>query len=229
MIYFILGSEKPSKIKRKKEKKKKNTTTKNRARTHEEQVKAKFIKYPILPHCGLDNVNCQQRCHSVIDEEDRKRIHRNFWSSDFHGQMMFFNDHIGLLSSRSRYSLTSQKNGRQNVCLEMFKRTLGLKSYKRISNFLKRRKNKPNTFTIDHRGKHTPSKKLNNTPIIAHIESYKPEQSHDRKEYALHLRYLPSELTITDMYKDYKSRVGEGAAPTYNTYRRIFKERKKLS
>ena len=138
---------------------------------------------------------------------------------------MFFNDHIGLLSSRSRYSLTSQKNGRQNVCLEMFKRTLGLKSYKRIYKFLKGRKNNPNTFTIDHRGKHTPSNKLDNTPIIAHIESYKPEQSHYRKEHAPHRRYLPSELTITAMYNDYKSRVGD-AAPAYNTYRKIFRERK---
>jgi hypothetical protein len=53
---------------------------------------------------------------------------------------------------------------------------------------------------------HAPSNKMSDdmtTMIKEHIESYHPAVSHYRREHAPRRKYLPPELTINDMHKDF--------------------------
>jgi hypothetical protein len=66
----------------------------------------------------------------------------------------------------------------------------------------------------DLRGKHC--KKGRDTETIKrHIMSFHPQISHYRREHAPRKLYLPSEITITDMHKDYVSKFGKISYSTY--------------
>jgi len=54
--------------------------------------------------------------------------------------------------------------------------------------------------------------------IREHIQSYHPSVSNYRREHAPWRKYLPPELTVTDMYEDFRAKNGE---ISYQTYRRV--------
>ena len=207
------------------------TGKKKRAKTQDERCKFREAKHPLLPHCSAGNKDhCQRRCHLVVSEGDRVATHALFWQSDYTAQKLFLHGHIETVLNMDRhistYYLTTIGGIRHNVCKVMFLRTLGYKSDKVVTLFVKSRFNNPDTFTIDNRGKNATVNKIDTAPIIAHIASYNPEQSHYRREHAPHRRYLPSHLTIVSMYNDYKEKVGADTAPCYETFRKVFKGQK---
>lgn len=55
----------------------------------------------------------------------------------------------------------------------------------------------------DGRGRAACKRKIPTLDIDTHIESFNPSVSHYRREHAPERRYLPSDLTIESMYKDY--------------------------
>ena len=74
----------------------------------------------------------------------------------------------------------------------------------------------------DMREKHVPTNKLSvdsETLMRNHIESYHPSISHYRHEHAPFRRYLPPELTVRDMYKDFAQKYPSVAG--YHTYRKM--------
>lgn len=52
----------------------------------------------------------------------------------------------------------------------------------------------------------TGKRKIDRDIIIRHIESFKPSIAHYRREHAPNRRYLPSDINITMMYKDFLKR-----------------------
>ena len=72
----------------------------------------------------------------------------------------------------------------------------------------------------DRRGKHTPPNKLDEKylkDIDNHIMSFDPSISHYRRVHAPNRLYLPSELSINRMFKDYEA---GGGKLSYEIYRR---------
>ena len=72
------------------------------------------------------------------------------------------------------------------------------------------------------RGRPNVSKSLDKSTIRDHIESYQPCISHYRREHAPLTRYLPSEITGSDMLKDYLQTPNHIPC-SYETYRIVVK------
>lgn len=110
------------------------------------------------------------------------------------------------------------------VCKSMFMNTLGLKSDSIITDYLKRTVNDLPVDLKDKRGQ----KRAEMISAIAekhyedikrHIDSYHPQVSHYNLEHAPKRRYLPCDITIREMYKDFISKVYN---ISYETYRKVF-------
>ena len=71
----------------------------------------------------------------------------------------------------------------------------------------------------DGRGKGVPSNKKDHASIQQHIESFNPQVSHYNLEHAPFRRYMDSDLTITAMWEDYKSK---GFDVSYSVYMKVF-------
>ena len=71
----------------------------------------------------------------------------------------------------------------------------------------------------DRRGKHAPNHSLKEGDeefILNHIRSYHPAIAHYRSEHAPLRQYLPSELTIVKMYRDYLAECDEEGAKSFS-------------
>ena len=93
------------------------------------------------------------------------------------------------------------------VCKVMFLNTLGYKTDEILETVQKHTSTEFGCPGPSKRGKHTP--KHANSPgdmdfIKEHIKKYNPSISHYRRALTPHRMYLPPELTIKDMYDDYK-------------------------
>nr|CAI5819387.1 unnamed protein product [Callosobruchus analis] len=54
----------------------------------------------------------------------------------------------------------------------------------------------------DQRGLYAPINKIVETPIRNHINSFNPKAPHYRRSHAPNRKYLPADLSITQMYED---------------------------
>ncbi|KAF5281753.1 hypothetical protein FQR65_LT14548 [Abscondita terminalis] len=110
------------------------------------------------------------------------------------------------------------------VCKSMFMNTLGLRSDSIITDYLKRTINDLPVDLKDKRGQKRAETvraiaEKNYTDIKNHINSYHPQVSHYNLEHAPNRRYLPCDITIRDMYKDFIEKVYK---ISYETYRKVF-------
>eukprot|EP00111_Clytia_hemisphaerica_P019495 TCONS_00057496-protein len=113
------------------------------------------------------------------------------------------------------------------VCKDMFISTLGYRFDKFISTALSTTSNFGVTLQ-DKRGKHPPKHAMSDSgkqTAIQHVMSFNPQISHYRREHAPNRLYLPSELTIQEMYEDYLDQRKENNENTmsYVQYTRIVK------
>ena len=72
------------------------------------------------------------------------------------------------------------------------------------------------------RGKHAPKHKLpqeTKEDIEAHINKFNPAVSHYRREHAPLRKYLPSELSIREMYDDFNEK--SSGLIHYSTYQKV--------
>jgi len=75
------------------------------------------------------------------------------------------------------------------------------------------------TACEDRRGKHPPFRRSDGNVIKEHIYSYNPQISHYRREYAPLRKYLPSDITVTDMHKDFVEKYPDKKC-CYQSYRK---------
>ena len=113
---------------------------------------------------------------------------------------------------------------RISVCQKMFLATLG---YTTDACLLTVKEATDDTGIVHEskRGKHAPKHKLSQTDsqiMEEHIKKYNPCISHYRRENAPNRLYLPSELSIQEMYNDYKLAQQErNTVPcSYSSYQR---------
>eukprot|EP00111_Clytia_hemisphaerica_P021639 TCONS_00063646-protein len=134
--------------------------------------------------------------------DSNKRRARKYWFPDASGEQKF-------------------------VCKDMFISTLGYRFDKFISTALSTTSNFGVTLQ-DKRGKHPPKHAMSDSgkqTAIQHVMSFNPQISHYRREHAPNRLYLPSELTIQEMYEDYLDQRKENNenAMSYVQYTRIVK------
>lgn len=115
-----------------------------------------------------------------------------------------------------------------SVCKIMFIHTIGFKTDGVLTNFFNRTRNDISSLprVEDRRGnaRSEQMKKLsevNCKNIEDHVESYHPQVSHYNIKHAPHRRYLPSDLSIHAMHKDFNLKFNP---ISYETYRKGFEK-----
>lgn len=193
-------------------------------------------------HQRLKPCSCKYRkCYEKFSEEDLDEIHASYWSNEIDIRRQWVYCHVKKFPPKRRYGdfddqpiknfsnfyYLPNQNEDINVCRYMFLSTLGYSNTKFIRTAFK---NIQKGFTQgDKRGKHAPPHKMSeddNKFIKDHINKYNPSISHYRREHSPNRLYLPSELTIREMYNDYINECKENNHKTfhYSVYCKILKE-----
>lgn len=215
--------------------KKKDGTLRKRKKYSESKIerkKQKHNKY-LKDHYVQKICKCSLKCLNQIKYERQKSINQQFWKMSKNEQNMFVSSCIKKsLKKRNTakenehrrkftytYYLKNEQGESLKVCKVFLLGTLGFK--KENDRILKNVRNedvallKPQS---DKRG-HASSKKIDRTTIIDHINSFGPRIAHYRREHAPDRKYLPSDISITYMYKDFKNKYGDNFS--YELYRTV--------
>lgn len=128
------------------------------------------------------------------------------------------------------YTIPDENGNSKEVCKAFFLKTLGYneKNDKIITTVLRNAPLGSITPKLDSRGKHEPSNKLNREVLNEHVMSYNPCVSHYRRVHAPHRLYLPSDVKIKDMLKDYNKN-HPNRSVSYETYRKVVTDELKIS
>ena len=208
---------------------------KKRIRSDTEKKWRNAEKYPLRSPC-----KCKERCLEKITEERRTEIHRQFWDMGYDERRTYLRGHIRVLpKSRSRprsgegernfsryYMLPDSDAQDMFVCKSFFLKTFGYTSDKIITTSLASASRDVLIPPPDKRGKHDPTHKLTadtRKMLEDHIRSHNPAISHYRREHAPNRLYLPAELTISGMHKDFTEK-HSSVSVCYETYRKIVTE-----
>ena len=208
---------------------------KKRRRSAADKKIANITKYQLMSPC-----KCRKNCVEKIEQDRRRNIHSQFWSLDYNSRRSYIYNHIRVQQkSRSRprsgdcvrnfsrfYTLPDASGQNVFVCKSFFLKTLGYSSDKVITSTLLATPSGALTPPADKRGKHAPAnKKTDDTRklITDHIQSHNPSISHYRREHAPNRLYLPGDLTITGMHKDFQEKHPD-VSVCYETYRKVLDE-----
>ena len=122
-----------------------------------------------------------------------------------------------------RFYLFSTSKTRICVCKTFYMSTLGMKTNGYISEFVKsQNKNPIATFREKRGGCRAFDCDEEQQKIIDHINSYNPQISHYNSEHSPNRRYLDSELSIRDLWKDYISQ-SVNRTISYSLYQKVFR------
>lgn len=195
-------------------------------------------KHNVKPPCPA---SCKKQCIQNISEEQRKIINESFWSLNDKERKAYMLHHTSAKSVKQRtvtrfeseeyrkkvsysYSLKDVLGTKYGVCKTFFLTTLGYKSSndKTLHTALA---NSNDTVAppVDKRLGATPHNKIESTPINEHIMSFEPSISHYRREHAPNRLYLPSDLTISAMHKDFLEK-NPSCKVSYDKYREVVAE-----
>lgn len=167
---------------------------------------------------GSCSKSCPKKCSTNIPENRRLDINIQFWCLNREDQRNFMLNNTakrpvkrktveGARSRRKntiRYTFKDSHGTQHEVCKVFFLTTLGyhptndkpLRTILREPSALKPIK--------DKRGGST--KKFDRELIVRHIKSFNPTISHYRRAHAPNRLYLPSDITIQLMYKDFQEK-----------------------
>ncbi|MES9882743.1 MAG: hypothetical protein ABW185_17895 [Sedimenticola sp.] len=173
----------------------------------------------------------------MFTQDHREIINDNYWCLSFGERRIWLDGHIlikpviaraqaALDHMRSHtliYHLTKEDGSKITVCKKMFLHTLGLKTDGTVTEFVKSKLGNTSslTETSDKRGKAEPRNKSDWEKIRAHISGYHPQVSHYTRERTPNRRYLDSNLSIADMWRDYNEK---NLNVCYSVYRRVFEQ-----
>ncbi|XP_016107651.1 uncharacterized protein [Sinocyclocheilus grahami] len=178
---------------------------------------------------------CGKKCTEKILHVRRKEIfdayqdmsHSDKWAFVFHSVTQSLKTRLTTAGPSRRnktfqYHLNNSLGQPQDVCKTFYLTTLGYhpKNDRVIVSVT------GNTSGAvpppDRRGRHPPANKIDLSPIYQHIESFNPTISDNKCEHAESRRYLPSNVTVMKMYKDFKGK--SSTACSYETYRKAIKD-----
>lgn len=192
----------------------------------------KVVKHDIQAICSS---SCIRNCTRKITEERIKQINKEFWSlSDTEQKQFVFSALKNTQTKRktkdenvqSRRGSTilyyfKDANGNDcHVCKKFFLGTLGygISNDRLIRDVLNKSSSEMLVFNKKRKG-HSSEKKIDRSNISNHITSFCPTISHYRREHAPNKKYLPSDINITIMHKDYLEKY-PNTPVSYELYRK---------
>ena len=198
-----------------------------RLRSQIDRQKAMKAKHQILPPCT------HRKCNSIMSQNERKKVHDNFWSLKYDARKLWIVNNIKKGSkkssrnknkrSRRKSSLVWRISGRV-VCKKYFLSTLGFRSDSVIRVALDHQK-KGNFTSMDQRGKHPPSNKFQpemHNSIKDFIESLRPQVSHYKLEHSPHRRYLPASMSVRKLHKKFVETYNKQCS--YHFFLKVFRK-----
>jgi len=179
-----------------------------------------------------------RRCHEVITDAVGDAIFSEYWAQQDHDKrVLYVVNRVECCDIKQRrprsqaetkhpksvsYKYYFDLNGeRVQVCKSTFLDTLGETDGFLRTAMMNRGESVWGTIHEDRRGRQEPPHKLKEetkSAVLAHIESFPSYESENGGEE----RYLPSNLNITKMYKDYQEN-DRGPKVSYSTYERLFR------
>lgn len=217
---------------------KKGTIRQRKPKNTNKENKQLAISKKHLIRSSCNATKCRLLCNNKIDEEQRKHVNKEFWTMDWMQQKVFILAHCSreVVKRRTtngesqrnmsvKYHLPDRNGEKLVVCKVFFLTTLGYHEKNdgvvfRVINQTSRRSIIP---TIDRRGRHPSTKKIDRDSIVNHIEPFHPVSSHYRREHAPLVRYLPSDVTINFMHTDFTNK-HPNITVSYDLYRKVLGE-----
>ena len=194
-------------------------------------------KYPVKEGCPK---TCYLKCSEIITEEERLQINQKYWDLDFERQKGYIFERVTKLkpkrmkdksSKNNTFSFTIRKpiGDIVKVCKVFFLTTLGFKynndSVLRV--FKRLQISDQAVHSIDNlkdgRCRSHKECKYDHEAVKAHVETYGPALPHYRREHAPNRRYLPSDVSVKDMYLQHKALNETNKDMSYNLFWQIFK------
>lgn len=177
-----------------------------------DRKKKNMAKNPMKEPCH--NL-CKKMCSLAFTEKERQDMHSFYWSLDREQQGIYIKNLVepeecGKVSKKEpkkkrsvtyRYKF-SKGDTKVEVCKTFFLCTLGFdkKNDRRVLDVLK----KPVTEQKDKRdGRNLKIRQVDKQLLTDHVNSFNPCVHHYRRLHAPNRKYLPSDLSITDMYKNF--------------------------
>ena len=154
-----------------------------------------------------------------MSEARRKNIWSDYWHLDYQRRhdWLYHNvkENAKKIASKGWDKVSRRNNSRSwfmsgfEVCKVFFLHTLGYTTDSAVTHLLKvvkQENGSPLSAPPDQRGRKTPPNKYPEQlkqDIIDFIERHRPVVSHYRLEHAPNRRYLPAELSITQLHRDF--------------------------
>nr|CAI5839646.1 unnamed protein product [Callosobruchus analis] len=180
-------------------------------------------------HEVKDPCQCKLNCTQKISHTRQRDINGQYWQLPKEQQKQFIWDSVKQSTTKNKtspreytykYYLTSGEAEKVSVCKTFFLATLGYeKENDRMLKNLCKTDPKCIAPQKDGRRRSCP-RKVDRHSIIEHVNSFNPTISHYRREHAPYRRYLPSDINITLMYKDFKQKY-PNTDFSYESYRKI--------
>lgn len=184
----------------------------------------------------LFQCNCEPNCSNKVSKDAQNVANRDYWSKDFRGKKSFILSNV----SRSlpnvhrvspsntgydkmhsyKYKLKDDANEKVIVCRTFFLNSLG---YDKSNSRLIYRCFPSNNQDAakDNRGSHARDQNIRKE-MEDHIKSFNPSIAHYRRAHAPQRLYLPSDLSATKMYENFR-KGREGLKGKYVLYTQILK------
>lgn len=186
-----------------------------------EQKREKYSK----KHYVKGSCVCKKKCSQKITYTRQKHLNTQFWALPTTEEQKLFAMSCVEKLEKKRVTVGSENNSRRTwsfkytlknefgkdveVCKKFVLATLGYEAEN--DRLLKNvRHVDPNLITPkrdDRRAqKQTNPTKIDRKEIVAHINSFQPTISHYRREHAPNRLYLPSDISITQMFKNFQQK-----------------------
>ena len=174
-------------------------------------------KHPLLPPpeiCGRER--CRKKCATNIPTARRSDINRAVMDMSWQARALWYRSNVHVTEVGRKRTSVSSKVQRQKslvwhlpnaegklvqVCKGFFLTAVGLKTTN--DEPVRTALNMGSVSAVDGRGRRTPPNKKDPAVIRDHIESFRPCAPHYRYLHAPHRRYLPSDVTVVKMHKDF--------------------------
>lgn len=195
------------------------------------------IKYMLKDPCNI--LTCKKKCTSYITEEQRKEIHDKYVNLNFEAKGLFIKCSIDTKAVQRRkvtsnekrtitykYYMNASNLQKTEVCKTFFLTTLGYEANNdsKIKSVMKKDVDKQKNL----RGSYERVEKIDKEIIKDHIKQFNPSVSHYRREHAPNRLYLPSDLSVTAMHKQFLEQNPE-AKISLESYRLVVKKDMNIS
>jgi hypothetical protein len=181
---------------------------------------------------------CYLNCSGNFTQAERQAIMDMFYTKTYDEQQIYLFDHI--IAKEKKQKLSKKDNTTLNrfnyyldkphqtvhVCGKFFKSTLAISKH-RCHHIISQKRDGKIMAKSDGRGGSVKNISLD-VQIVNHIKTYNSMQSHYSRTNVPHRQYLPAELSVAAMFRDFTQQ-NSNTSCIYNHYRNIFNSQFNIS